>query len=76
MQHTEHCREQCSGGHLATDEGLLLHQILERMDRFEALVSPLIAAGTALLGKRLSKMALLRAGGKLSAEWKATDERD
>lgn len=71
MQHTEGCRSHCA------DNGTerLLHEILERMDRLEAVASPVIAAGMALLGKRLSKVALMRAGGKLSAEWKSTDER-
>lgn len=72
MQHTEACRYE----HAREDTDLLLHEILERMDRAEASVQPLIAAGIALFGKRLSKMALMRAGGKLSAEWKNTDERD
>lgn len=71
-QHTEHCREHCADN--GTEQ--LLHEILERMDRLEATTQPLLAACAALIGKRLSKMALLRAGGKLSAEWKAADERD
>lgn len=72
MQHTETCRSACA------DNGTerLLHEILERMDRLEATTQPLFTAAAALIGKRLSKMALLRAGGKLSAEWKNTDERD
>jgi hypothetical protein len=70
--HTEACRHHCG------DNGTeyLLHEILERMDRLEATTAPLLSTAATLIGKRLSKMALLKAGGKLSAEWKNTDERD
>jgi hypothetical protein len=69
-RHTAACRSE----HAREDTDLLLHELLERVDRITELAETCVAVAAPLLKGRLAKLAGGRAMAKVEAQWKKADQ--
>lgn len=68
-RHTAACRSQ----HAREDTDLLLHELLERVDRLTELAETGFAILAPMLKGRLAKLAGGRAVAKVEAQWKKSE---